>query len=639
MPISLAQVGATGSVDGAGSLQITFGLYLPGVKYNDGFDVIVRIIHEADRFDPSIPPVDEHLNWVGGSEFDRWTNTVTLTPRAGTNYGQEGTYIYRYQLWRTPPGGGRQLVTNWFTNPFARQTDVGMLSVVTCTRAAPPPFPWTDAGWRTPGTDDLFVYELHMEQFNSTFAGIQDRLVYLKSLGVNCIEMMPVTSTQLDFDWGYGPLHYYAPSAACGGVAGLKQLVDACHQNNVAVILDVVYQHVASSFPYYLVYQDIASRTGMTIPSPMINGLGQFGPQIDFSLPFAQQYCLAANRYWLDEYHVDGFRYDQVTDLYSTPTGTDYANLAYETYRYSRGIARFGCAPGVPSKMIQCAEALWKAPDVLRDTYTNAAWQEELFGAAKAIMGGNPSFDTLTNFAHTLDPFYNGRYPSTKTVVDSVDAAVEMPVAPFQYLTSHDKSHLITSAGTMNASDPLSPGDRRYFYRMQPLIIALYTCQGIPMIWEGEEFVDNYHLADRDAARINLRRDMDWSYFYDEYGQPIISLCRTLGALRGANRALRGRQSYYFYQQSLSQNAIIAYQRHAPAANGQPEQYALVMLNFGTAQGEITLPFPAPGNWTERVDQNWRAKVGQPDLTINIAAAGNTARVTVPSNYGYVFII
>jgi 1,4-alpha-glucan branching enzyme len=166
-----------------------------------------------------------------------------------THFGQEGTYLYRYQLWWTPPGGSRQLLTRWFTDPFARMTDVGELSAVTLDRAGGL-FNWTDAAYKTPELDDLVVYELQVEEFNGTFDGVVERLDYLGSLGVNCLELMPVTSVKLDFDWGYGPLHYFAPNARFGGADGLKRLVDACHAAGMAVVLDVVYQHVDPMFAY-----------------------------------------------------------------------------------------------------------------------------------------------------------------------------------------------------------------------------------------------------------------------------------------------------------------------------------------------------------------------------------------------------
>ena len=383
MAIDLAEVGASCAVDPSGVLQIKFGLYLPGIRKSDGFGVVVRVIHDADRFDPGVPPVDVGMEWVAGSELDLWTATATLSPISNSHYGQDGLYLYRFQLFWTPVSGAKQLITKWFPDPFAHETDLGMLSAVTCARQAALPFNWADGAWRTPELDSLVVYEAQIEQFNDTFSGVVDRLVYLKSLGVNCLELMPVTSTKLDFDWGYG--------------------------------------------------------------------------------------------------------------------------------------------------------------------------------------------------------------------------------------------------------------NRSLFYRMQPLLVALYTCQGVPMLWEGEEFVDDYQLPSAGAARINLRRDVHSEYFYDDYGSPVIQLCRILGALRAANPALRSRQSYYYYEQSLIGNAIVAYHRHAPAG-AAAEQYAMVVINFGQATGQISLPFPTAGTWTDMVDAKDRATVGAAPLSVTIPNAGSVATVTVPSNYGYVFL-
>jgi 1,4-alpha-glucan branching enzyme len=486
--------------------------------------------------------------------------------------------------------------------------------------------------WVTPKLDDLVVYELHADQFNNTFQGIADRLTYLKSLGVNCLELMPVTSTKLDFDWGYGPIQYFAPNSAYGGPQGLKQLVDQCHANGFAIILDLVYQHVDPSFPYSQVYQDIADAGIPGIASPMIGASGNFGPVVDFSQVFAQEFFQVANQQWLDHYHVDGFRYDEVTDLYQSPTDTGYALLAYETYLYSRSISRFACAPGSYSRIIQTAEALSIAPTVLRFTYTTAAWQDALLNGAESAMGGALDAGTLTGIAHSLDPYFGGVYPATKTVVDSVGNPVDMPVAPFQYLNSHDHSHLICFAGT-TGDGPLPWGNRNNFYKLQPFAIALYTAQGVPMLWEGEEFGDNYELPQSGAARINLRRDVNWEYFYDDAGVPLIRLYRILGKLRASSPALRSRESFFFNQQSFQGNNIVAYQRHAPATATAPEQYAIVFLNFSGDSGTITIPFPKAGIWTEQID----ADVSP--MTLNVASAGDSLGVTVPSWYGYVFLL
>jgi maltooligosyltrehalose trehalohydrolase len=628
--IDVSEVGALPSVSPSG-FQIRFGLYLPGIHSTDGFEVVVLVIHRDDRFDPAIRAQPFPLAWHSGHPLDLWSVTVPVQAIDGTHFGTEGLYLYRFQLWWTPPGGSRRLITRWFTDPFAGQTDVGRLSAVMLSRN-PAPFVWTDAAYRTPELDDLVVYELQVEQFNDTFDGVIERLTYLQSLGVNCLELMPVTSPKLDFDWGYGPLHYFAPSAHFGGPDGLRRLVDACHGSGIAVILDVVYQHVDPEFPYNLIYGDVNRTLGApNLRSPMIGAIGPFGPQCDFGQPFTQQYFAAANRHWLDEYQVDGFRFDEVTDLYVSPTDTGYAKLAYDTYRYSLTIPRFQRDTNSYSRIIQSAEALGKAPEVLRNTYTSCAWQDDVLNQAEAIVAGAAPKD---DFAHALDPFFGNRYPGTKAVVNTAGSPVNMPVAPFQYLNSHDHSHLIVSAGTTGGG-PFAPGDRSRFWRLQPLAIALYTSQGVPMLWEGEEFADDYQLPGGGFARINLRRDMHWEYFYDDYGAPLIRLYRRLAQLRRSSRALRSRESFYYWQQSLQGNQLLAYHRHAVAGPADPEQYALVILNFADHADTIQVPFPQAGTWVEKPDEDVHAN----RWTVQVASSGAAQAITVPSNYGCIFML
>jgi 1,4-alpha-glucan branching enzyme len=393
-----------------------------------------------------------------------------------------------------------------------------------------------------------------------------------------------------------------------------------------------VYQHVDPAFPYSLVYADINATPGAPkIASPMIGATGRFGPEIDYSRSFAQDYVAAVNGYWLDEYHVDGFRYDEVTDLYVSATDTGYAKLVYDTYRHSLAISRFQGGVGSYSRIIQCAEALSRAPDVLRNTYTSCAWQDDLLNGAEAILSGAPLTD---GFVHILDPSFAQRYPATKTVVDAAGAPVDMPVAPFQYLNSHDHSHLIVFAGT-TGSGPFPPGDRSRAWRQQPFAIALLTAQGVPMLWEGEEICDAYNLPDEGPARINLRRDMNWQYFYDDFGNPLVRVYRRAGTLRRKTRALRSRESFYYFQQSLRGTGLVAYHRHARADGSNAEQYAMVVLNFSAQPGTIDVPFPEAGAWTEQLDADVRAA----PWTIAVAAAGDVQSIDVPSNYGWIFVL
>ena len=628
--IDLNEVGAFPSYDATGNAQIRFGLYLPGIRGKDGFSVVVRIIHSADRFNVAVKTQDDDLTWVDGSPLDLWTANVTLTDDGASHSGSDGEYLYRYQLWWNSGAGASKLITTWFPDPFARDTDIGLMSATVLSKT-PTAFAWTDDSYQTPELQDLVVYELQIEEFNDTFDGVIDRLDYLDSLGVNCLELMPVTSDKVDFDWGYGPLYHFSPSPRFGGGDGLKRLVDAAHGRGIAVILDVVYEHVDTAFAYYGVYNDIANTVGPPHPaSPMVNGwnVWGFGPASDFTQAFTKDFFVAANQTWLDEYHVDGFRYDEVTDLYVGARAAGYKELVQRVYTHSLGISRFQRAANSYSRVIQCAEALDKSRQVMNETYTNSAWTNDLLYKVEDMISWNYVDD---NFAHILDPSFSG-YPSSQTVVDSTGNPVQRPVTPFQYLESHDHSQLIVFAGTVNDGGPLPEGNRDLFYKLQPYAIALLTCQGIPMLWQGQELADNYNLPDNGLARVHLRRDTHWEFFYDQDGQPLIRIYRRLGQLRRSSRALRGTESYYYYQQSHQQTQIIAYHRHAPASGAQAEDWAMVLVNFANTAGQIGVPFPKAGNWQEMLDADQRTNV------VNVLNDGDPQTITVPSNYGMVFV-
>src|SRR5689334_20402953 len=121
------EVGAFASAPTMAGVPVRFGLYLPAITPQAGYEVVVRVIHKEDRFDPAIQPLDFRLDFVPDSPNNLWQKDVLIPLQPGTRFGREGTYLYHYQLWQTV-GGNRNLVTLWFTDSFARATDVGELS-------------------------------------------------------------------------------------------------------------------------------------------------------------------------------------------------------------------------------------------------------------------------------------------------------------------------------------------------------------------------------------------------------------------------------------------------------------------------------------------------------------------------------
>jgi 1,4-alpha-glucan branching enzyme len=620
--IDLTEVGA--HVEAGGNVR--FGLYLPEITAAKGYLVVVRVIHELDQFTPEIPAKDFTLQFDPTHSLALWFTKVNLPSLAGSagHFGSPGRYLYRYGLLRQHDSLLR-VVTSFFTDPFAREAGPAKLAAFTLGEPdhPAPPFGFTDAGFRVPPLDDLIVYELQVEEFNSTFDGVVERLDYLQGLGVNCLELMPVTAVPQIFDWGYGPLHFFAPVDRWGGPEGLRRLVNASHGRGMAVILDVVYQHVSADFAYCRVYRDSGEKSPMgDFPD------GDFGPVLSFQgFPFTQDYVRTANRHWLEEYHVDGFRYDNVKGYFSGPLGQDYANVVFQTYQDGVPVSRFADPAGY-RRIIQCAEFIDTHPEtILRQTYSNCTWQDNLLNHA-ADMAKWAFVDD--QFAHLLDPLFVG-YPDTRDFI-----GVQGPVAPFQYTDSHDHSFFISNFGLApGGSGDFPLGDRGQFYRLQPYAIALYTCQGIPMLWQGQEFAENYVLTGGGSSRIAIRRSMHWEYFYDILGQPLIRVYRRLGRLRRACRALRGRQTFYFNQFSDLSGRAIAYSRRASATATEPEQVAMVFLNFSDSERSLSVPFPVAGVYREMLDEDVR---GQSHLEITVQNPGEFHSATIPSNYGQVFV-
>jgi maltooligosyltrehalose trehalohydrolase len=168
-------------------------------------------------------------------------------------------------------------------------------------------FDWHDDNWTGLQRQDLIIYELHTGTFSPerNFEGIIRRLDYLQALGITAIELMPVAQFPGSRNWGYDGVYPFAVQHSYGGVQGLKQLVDAAHRAGIAVILDVVYNHMG----------------------PEGNYLGDFAPYFTDkyktpwgkALNFDDAWCDGVRSYfiqnalmWLDEFHIDGLRLDAV---------------------------------------------------------------------------------------------------------------------------------------------------------------------------------------------------------------------------------------------------------------------------------------------------------------------------------------
>ncbi|MBD3882194.1 malto-oligosyltrehalose trehalohydrolase [Phormidium tenue FACHB-886] len=172
-------------------------------------------------------------------------------------------------------------------------------------------FDWTDAEWKNIPLAEMVFYELHVGTFTpeGTFEAIISRLPELKELGVNAIELMPIAQFPGSRNWGYDAVYPFAAQISYGGVEGLKRLVDACHQQGMAVFLDVIYNHLGPEGNYLGSYAPYFTTKYKT---PWGNALN-FDSAYSYGV---RDYFIKSALYWFQQCHIDGLRLDATDRIY-----------------------------------------------------------------------------------------------------------------------------------------------------------------------------------------------------------------------------------------------------------------------------------------------------------------------------------
>jgi maltooligosyltrehalose trehalohydrolase len=172
----------------------------------------------------------------------------------------------------------------------------------------PRAFEWEDPGWRGRPWDEAVIYELHVGTFSARgdFAGVEEKLDYLRDLGVTAIELMPVSDFFGKRNWGYDGVLPYAPDSGYGRPEEMKRLVQAAHRRGLMVMLDVVYNHFGPEGNFLRAYAPQFFTARHCTP---------WGEAINFDGPGAEvvrNYFVHNALYWLEEFHLDGLRFDAV---------------------------------------------------------------------------------------------------------------------------------------------------------------------------------------------------------------------------------------------------------------------------------------------------------------------------------------
>jgi 1,4-alpha-glucan branching enzyme len=653
--LPLDKLGARASEENPYLLK--FGIFLPEINESDGNSLKVKIIHEEDQLLQEINPHEFQLEYIGndtyyGAYWAAYNVDIRKHNKLhkDSKWGEPGKYVYRYCLKNLnyAQEHPEQPEIDWIIDPFAREFGVGKQSAITLEYKD---YQWREHEnneWKIPDLKELVIYELMINEFAEGIKGTIEKLDYLADLGVNCIELMPISNVANSIDWGYKPIGYFGVDERFGNSENLKELIDEAHKRKIAVILDVVYAHTHKNFAYSYVYRELG-KANPFMGAFAGNGFGLDDECTDFKQKFTQDFFFTVNHYWLEHYHLDGFRYDYVPGYWDGSIGKGYANLTYSTYQAVKNQyqtvkekkegwenwQRFFQNDTI--NLIQCAEHLDMPKEILQQSYSNCTWQNQTWYAAKEVAQGNEA--QLSNLGFQLGLF---GYPSEVTTNDD-----KISKTALQYIENHDHARFVCHFGTQNPDHDgnglLQEGDRdNHWFKIQPYLIGMLTAKGVPMLWQGQELGENYYLPEGLSwGRVALFRPVRWDYFYDRIGKTMISLVRKLIKLRKQPQFCSlNDDTYYFhnhYAHYQSKGVLIFSRKHE-------NHFSIVALNFGSDDQTVQFRFPDDKNFQlpEEYSGNYREELhgkDYPKLNLKGITKDGEHQLEIPSNYGRIWTL
>ena len=422
-------------------------------------------------------------------------------------------------------------------------------------------YTWRHDDQGLPQNNELIIYEILVSDFSGgeddpyprgQLKHVVEKLDYLRDLGINAIELMPIQAFPGEHGWGYNTHHYFAVETSYGTSQDLKHLVDECHARGMRVILDIILNHSGSEAPLTKIDYTYWYRREPKNPDQ------NWGPEFDYDhyddhldLCPAREFVKDLLHFWVAEYHIDGFRFDAVSQM----GHFDFlGQLADQTRKQAQ-----------PKPFYNIGELIPESPDATNlDGPLDGCWRD--------------------GFLHQIRPLLWGDETDIETVKELVDAkrgGYLGAVNAINYLSNHDHDRLMVQLANHGIFDEAA------FKRAKLGAVLVMTAMGVPLIWMGEEF-GACKPKTLEPAKIN------WSLLTNDHNHDLMAHYRGLIHLRKNAYALRTENVEFFHEDP--EGKVLAYIRW----NDEGSR-VVVVINFSDhyrADYKIC-NFPQDGTWHE----------------------------------------
>ena len=473
---------------------------------------------------------------------------------------EDGSYQYQFRVqsksWFFEPD-------QWVnvTDPYATNIDDASQNAIVRIKEGQrivDTYTWQHDDTALPNNEELVIYELYIAGFSGgegdgekrgNFQDVIDKLDYLSELGINAVELLPVQEYPGDDNWGYTPRYFFATESSYGTSSDLKRLIDQCHGRGMRVIMDGIFNHSDSESPLTQIDHDYWYHHSPRDPD------NSWGPEFNYEhydenleVKPAWRFIGDVVRFWIEEYHIDGIRYDAARQI----ANYDFMHWITEQTRQAASMKPF----------FNIAEHIPETSSIVGlEGPMDSCWHESFRQQVLEHISGE--FDL-----EVIEEAIDGKRQGYQGATDIIN-----------YLASHDRSYIMEQLGERQILD------EEAFKRVKLGAVLLITAVGVPMIWMGSEFGE---------CQTAEEAKLDWALLGNDNNRGLFDYYKGLVELRKQNQALQTTNIDFFYEDAEAK--VLAYVRWNDSGDR-----VVVVANFSDnflSEYRIS-DFPKAGTWHE----------------------------------------
>ena len=531
--------------------EATFVLFAPGKKS-------VVLLGDFNEYAPS----NEYMMKRDGDYF--WTTVSGL--EEGVEYGYQylvdGTIKIGdpYATKILDPWNDKWIDASVYPNLKAYPSEYTS-DIVSVFELNPAEYIWTATSYERPAENSLAIYELLIRDFTEegSINAVTAKLDYLETLGVNAIELMPIQEFDGNDSWGYNPCFFFAADKAYGTEEAYKSFIDECHKRDIAVIIDVVFNHATGQHPYAKMWWDSsANKTTSSNPFFNVDAPHNWSVFHDFNhtYQYTVEYIDDVLEYWMEEYNVDGFRFDLTKGFVQNPGNYDAGG--YSAQRI-----------GILKHYAQTIRAIDEDAYIIFEHFCDQSEETELYNSVGALCWNN-----------------NQRNGYKQSVLGYTGSSfADFKKGRINNIETHDEERIAYDA-TKYAQSWAKPWNV-LTKRLQAVYAFHFLTPYPKMMWQFGEL--GYDVSIEENGRTG-RKPVRWDYFDDANRRALYDAMSKVISWRTDHEDYYGQDNLAVHTWSVGDAQM--------GGKILVMDKVIVVANFNNTESSTTINNPNPGEWT-----------------------------------------